>query len=136
MCPLGWRLIVVSMGSVWREETVDLGVQSNETFGDNSNIVARAFADDLEMMPQVFAHPAHFYPECLFYPVNPQRKPSLDAVNAAAKIVFDTPQIGSKGLDCFRGFDVHRSRGVILPSSSCEGRTLVRLKPDATYEGV
>ena len=43
----------------------------------------------------------------------------------------DTPQIGSKGLDCFRSFVVHRSRRVILPSShatdvpwSGESRTL------------
>jgi hypothetical protein len=126
MCPLGWRLIVVSMGSVWREQTVDLGVQSNETFGNNSDIVARAFADDLEMMPHVFAHPAHFYPKSRFYSVNLRVEPCLDAINlrakpclhavytdlkaidTATKSIFEMPQIVTKGLDCCQGFDVHR----------------------------
>ena len=122
MCPLGWRLIVVSMGSVWREETVDLGVQSNETFGNNSTIVARAFADDLEMMPQVFAHPAHFYPKSRFYPVNLRVEPCFDAVDlrveaayadakgidTVTKSILEMPQIVTKGLDCCQGFDVHR----------------------------
>ena len=132
MCPLGWRLIVVSMGSVWREKTVDLGVQSN------SNIVARAFGGDIEPMPHVVAHLAHFYPKSRFYPinlrvdavnlrvhaVNPGAKPCLDAINlrvdaayadakgidTATKSIFEMPQIGPKGFDCFRCFDVHRWR--------------------------
>jgi hypothetical protein len=168
MCPLDWRLIVVSMGSVWREKTVDLGVQSNETFGNDSNIVARAFGGDIELMPHVFAHLTHFYPKSGFYPinlrvdavnlrvdavnprakpcldtinlrvdavnlrvdavnlrvhaVNPRAKPCLDAINlrvdaayadvkgidTATKSIFEMPQIGPKGFDCFRCFDVHR----------------------------
>ena len=128
MCPLGWRLIVVSMGSVWREKTVDLGVQSNETFSNDSNIVARVFGGDFEMMAHVFAHLAHFYPKSRFYSVNLRVEPCLDAINlrvepcldavytdakgidTATKSIFEMPQIGTKGLDCFRGFGVHRWR--------------------------
>jgi len=146
MCPLGWRLIVVSMGSVWREKTVDLGVQSNETFSNDSNIVARVFGGDFEMMAHVFAHLAHFYPKSRFYPIslrvdgfNLRAKPCLEAINlriepcfdsinlrvepcrdavytdakgidTATKSIFEMPQIGTKGLDCFRGFGVHRWR--------------------------
>ena len=161
MCPLGWRLIVVSMGSVWREKTVDLGVQSNETFGNDSNIVARAFGGDFEMMPHVYAHLADFYPKSRFYPVNLcvdglnlrakpcldainlRAKPCLDAINlrvepcldavytdaqgidTATKSIFEMAQIGTKRLDCFRGFGVHRQRRrdpTIVMRSLCRGR--------------
>jgi len=40
MYPLGWRLIVVSMGSVWREKTVDFGVQRVEQVGDDAKFMA------------------------------------------------------------------------------------------------
>jgi hypothetical protein len=50
------------MERVWREETIDLGAQSDDTFGDDANIVAEAFGGSVEVPPHVFAHLAHFYP--------------------------------------------------------------------------
>jgi len=62
MCPRSWRLIGVSMESVWREKTLDLGAQGNDAFGDDANIVTEAFGGDLGVPPQVVANLAHFDP--------------------------------------------------------------------------
>lgn len=62
MCPRSWRLIGVSMKRVWREKTIDLGAQSDETFGNDSNIVAEGLGGDFEMPPHFFSDLAHFYP--------------------------------------------------------------------------
>ena len=117
MCPLGWRLIVVSMESVWREKAVDLGVQrvdlavqSNETFGNDSN------------------------------------NAGANGIDTATKSGFEMPEIATKGFDCFRGFDVHRQRRrdpTIVTRRLCRGPAeaghhvpadLVRPEPDTTYE--
>jgi hypothetical protein len=81
--------------------------------------------------PYRLFYTAHFCPKGRFYPVDLRIEPvnlrvnpvnlGVENVDTAAKIIFDMPHIGSKGLDCFRSFDVHRSRRVILPSSHAKG---------------
>jgi hypothetical protein len=97
MCPR-WRLSVVSLERVWRE-TIDLGAQRDETFGNDSNIVAEASGEDFEMTPHVFPRLAHFYPKCRFYPVKLRFYPG--------QLRFYPVDLRSNP-DGLRGFDVHR----------------------------
>ena len=145
------------MGSVWREKAVDLGVQSNETFGNDSNIVARTFGGDFELVPHIFAHLAHFYPKSRFYLINLRvdgfnlrAKPYFEAINlrvepcvdavytdakgidTATKSIFEMPQVGTKRLDCFRGFGVHRWRKTRSYHRHGNAVPRFRLKPDTT----
>ena len=66
-------------------ETLNLGVQSDKTFGDDPNIVAQAFGHDVEMTTQIVTKGA----------------------NLASQRTFDTVNVAPEGSDRLGCFGVH-----------------------------
>lgn len=94
-----WRLAACGL---------DLGVERNQAFGNNSDVIPQALGDDVEMAAGGSAFLAHFTAQAFFDVPDPVDEAFFDLTNLGAKFSTGFNELVPR-------FSIHESATTILP---------------------